>query len=54
MTPAKVDAAAQALEPNALTWVVVGDLAKTEKEVRALNLGEVTLLDADGKVVSKK
>ncbi len=53
MTPAKVDAAAQALDPNALTWVVVGDLGKTEQVVRALNLGEVTILDADGKVVSK-
>ena len=54
MTPAQVDAAARALDPNALTWVVVGDLGKTEKVVRALNLGEVTILDADGKVITKK
>jgi nitrate reductase NapAB chaperone NapD len=34
-----------------MTWVVVGDLAKIEAKVRALNFGEVTVLDADGKVV---
>ena len=27
MTPAKVDAAARAIDPNALTWVIVGDLS---------------------------
>ena len=41
------------IDPNAITWVVVGDLAKTEAPIRALNLGEVTILDADGKPVSK-
>ena len=54
MTPAQVDAAAKAMDPNALTWVIVGDLTKTEKEVRALNLGEVTVLDADGKPVARQ
>jgi hypothetical protein len=34
--------------------VIVGDLGKTEQVVRALNLGEVTILDADGKPVAKK
>ena len=53
MTPAQVDAAAKALDPKALTWVIVGDLSKTEQVVRALNLGEVTILDADGKPVAK-
>ena len=53
MTPAQVDAAAKALDPNALTWVIVGDLSKTEQAVRALKLGEVTILDADGKPVGK-
>jgi hypothetical protein len=33
--------------------VVVGDLAKIEKPVRALNFGEVTVIDADGKAVSR-
>lgn len=54
MTPAQVNAAAKALDPNGLTWLVVGDLSKTEAPVRALNLGEVTVIDADGKPVAKK
>lgn len=51
MTPAQVQQAAATLDPNALTWVVVGDLKQTEKEVRALNVGEVTVIDADGNPV---
>jgi len=51
MTPAQVQQAAATLDPNTLTWVVVGDLKQTEKEVRALNLGEVTVIDADGNPV---
>ncbi|HEU5137556.1 MAG TPA: pitrilysin family protein [Steroidobacteraceae bacterium] len=46
-------AAGRLVHPEALTWVIVGDLAKIEKGVRALNLGEVTILDADGKVVAR-
>ena len=54
LTPADVNASAgKLIHPDALTWVVVGDLAKIEKPVRALNLGEVTVLDADGKPVSR-
>jgi zinc protease len=54
LTPASVNAVARRLiHPDSLTWVVVGDLAKIEKPVRALNFGEVTVIDADGKVVSK-
>ncbi|RZA19245.1 MAG: insulinase family protein [Lysobacteraceae bacterium] len=53
ITPAQVDAAAKTLDPGKLTWVIVGDLGKTEAPIRALNLGEVTVLDADGKPVSK-
>jgi zinc protease len=50
MTPAKLAAAAQKLiHPEELTWVVVGDLSKIEASVRKLNLGEVKVLDADGK-----
>ena len=49
MTPAQVDAAAKALDPNALTWVIVGDLSKIEQPVRALKLGEVQVIDAEGK-----
>jgi zinc protease len=47
-------AAKEVIKPQALTWVVVGDLSKIEQPVRALDLGEVTILDADGKPVAKK
>ncbi|KMM75597.1 peptidase M16 [Xanthomonas sp. NCPPB 1128] len=48
MTPAQVREAASMLDPNSLTWVVVGDLKQIEAPVRALKLGEVTVIDADG------
>jgi len=51
MTPAQVQQAAATLDPKTLTWIVVGDLKQTEAPVRALNLGEVTVIDADGKPV---
>ena len=41
-------AAVDIIRPDALVWVVVGDRAKIEAEVRALEFGEVILLDADG------
>ena len=51
MTPAQVQEAAGRINPDALTWVVVGDLKQTEAAVRALKLGEVTVIDADGNPV---
>ena len=51
MTPDQVRQAATTLDPGALTWVVVGDLEQTEQPVRALGLGEVVIVDADGKPV---
>jgi predicted Zn-dependent peptidase len=46
---AKAEAAlAAVIRPDALTWVIVGDLRKIEAPVRALNLGEVHVIDADG------
>lgn len=54
LTLADINASAgKLLRPDALTWVVVGDVAKIEKGVRALGLGPVTVLDADGKPVGK-
>ena len=53
-TPAQAAAAAKAIDPSQLVWVVVGDLSKIEAPVRALNLGEVVVLDADGKPAAKK
>ena len=52
LTPEQVKAAAATIDPNALTWVVVGDLKQIEAPVRALKLGEVLVLDADGKAVA--
>jgi len=51
-TPAQASAAAKGIDPNALTWVIVGDLSKIEAPVRALKLGEVTVVDADGQPVT--
>ena len=48
MTLAQVDAAAKAIDPKALTWVIVGDVSKIEQPIRALNLGPVQVIDADG------
>ncbi|HVF35159.1 MAG TPA: pitrilysin family protein, partial [Candidatus Saccharimonadia bacterium] len=44
-------AARELVRPKALTWVVVGDLRTIEAPVRALKLGEVKVVDADGKVL---
>ena len=54
LTPEQVKAAAATIDPNALTWVVVGDLKQIEKPVRALNLGDVQVLDADGNEVASR
>jgi zinc protease len=37
------------LRGRPLTWVIAGDLAKIEAPIRALGLGEVRVIDADGK-----
>ncbi len=41
-------AAVDVVHPEALVWVVVGDLAKIEAGIRELGFGEIVLLDADG------
>ncbi|HLJ89641.1 MAG TPA: pitrilysin family protein [Candidatus Angelobacter sp.] len=38
--------------PDHLIWVVVGDMSKVEAGIRALNLGEVHKIDADGTLVN--
>ena len=48
MTTAQVADAAKTIDPAALTWVVIGDLSQIDAPVRALQLGEVQVLDADG------
>jgi zinc protease len=39
------------LKPDHLIWVVVGDRAKIEAGIKELGLGEIRLLDADGKPI---
>ena len=51
LTPAKVNAAAATIKPDSLTWIIVGDLSKIETPIRQLKLGDVKVVDADGKVV---
>ena len=53
MTVADVTRAARAIDPRAATWVVVGDLAKIEPGVRALAIGEVRVVDADGQPATR-
>jgi len=48
-TPETATQAAALLHPDAMTWVVVGDLSKIEAGVRALGLGEVEVWDAEGR-----
>jgi zinc protease len=49
-TDAQVNAAAKKfVDPGRLTWVVIGDRAKIEAGIKELKLGEVMLLDADGR-----
>ncbi|MFN3538022.1 MAG: M16 family metallopeptidase, partial [Brevundimonas sp.] len=48
LTPETVGAAAAMLHPDAMTWVIVGDLSQIEAGVRALGLGELEVWDAEG------
>jgi zinc protease len=45
-------AAEKVVHPDKLVWVVVGDRAKIEKDIRDLGLGEIHLIDTDGKVIN--
>jgi zinc protease len=47
-SPQLTAAAARLLQPDALTWLIQGDLAKIEAEVRALQLGTVQIIDSNG------
>jgi predicted Zn-dependent peptidase len=48
LTPATITTTAQLLNPDAMTWIVVGDLSKIEEKVRALAIGPVEVWDAEG------
>ncbi len=36
------------IQPERMLWIVVGDRAKIEEKIRALNLGTLSFVDADG------
>ena len=44
-------AAGKFVQPDKVVWVVIGDLRKVEAGIRALDWGEVVVLDQDGKPV---
>jgi zinc protease len=46
-------AAHQVMHPDRLIWLIVGDLAEIEQQIRDLELGDVQVLDADGKPLSE-
>jgi zinc protease len=46
------EVAAEVVHPDRLVWVVVGDRAKIEPGLRELKLGEIRLIDSEGKPVS--
>jgi zinc protease len=53
-TLAAVNSAAQKYAvPNQSTLLLVGDLSKIEAGIRELNLGEVVILNTDGKPAGK-
>lgn len=45
-------AAGEVVHPKQMVWVVVGDRAKIEAEVKAQNLGPIHYIDADGNPVN--
>jgi zinc protease len=52
LNPAELNAlAARTILPKQQLWIVVGDMSKVEADVRALGLGEVRKIDADGNPV---
>jgi zinc protease len=52
LTPPQVLAAgAELVHPEALTWIVVGDLSVIEANVRKLDIGDIKVLDTDGHVL---
>lgn len=51
LVPADLAAAARMVDVDRLTWVIVGDRAKLEPELKGLGVGEVTAIDPDGNVL---
>jgi zinc protease len=47
------EAADQYIHPNNLVWVVVGDWSRIEEGIRALELGEIQLVELDGSALGR-
>ena len=43
--------ATRIIQPDHITWVIVGDRVKIEKGIRELNIGEVQIIDSEGNAV---
>jgi zinc protease len=50
--PGVTAAAVEVVHPDQLVWVIVGDRSKIEPGLRELNLGQIRLIDSDGRPVS--
>ncbi len=44
-------AAKKVIQPNGLTWVIVGDRSKIEKGIQELNIGAIRYIDSEGKEI---
>lgn len=44
-------AGSSVVKSDGLVWVIVGDLSKIEAGIRAMNIGDVHVIDADGKPI---
>ena len=44
-------AAESVLHPDKLTWLIVGDRMEIEDKIRAMNLGEVSIMNVDGNII---
>lgn len=43
--------ARKVLRPDRFIWIIVGDRSKIEKEIRSLAIGDINLIDSNGKIV---
>ena len=43
--------AKKVLRPDQFIWIIVGDRSKIEKEIRSLAIGDINLIDSNGKTV---
>ncbi|MBX2859196.1 MAG: insulinase family protein [Cellvibrionaceae bacterium] len=46
-------AAQKNIQPESITWVIVGDRSKIEDNIRKLGYADITLLDEDGNIISQ-